>query len=183
MAGLRFGIRLYLARRGAVQLGVGALIGSQIDSHPSRNFEIARSAKQRIHRGQHAGEAVTHNVGRDPCAVLLLQVLVTEVASVAIFAVLVFRVEHKRLAQTVLIADERLKGRRLEQPILRRRYEPADIVGYVDVALSVRALRLNAGTAPSDDYGRPYLGVDPRRYADRSPYWTDFTSFAFDAKP
>jgi len=43
-------------------------------------------------------------------------------------------------------------------------------------------LRLNAETAPSDDFGRLYLGVDPRRYADRSPYWTDFTSFAFDAK-
>jgi hypothetical protein len=70
----------------------------------------------------------------------------------------------------------------VEQPILRRRYEITDIVGYADVVLSMRALRLTAGIAPSDDYGKPYLGIDARRYADWTASWSDFTSFAFDAK-
>jgi len=70
----------------------------------------------------------------------------------------------------------------LERPILRRPYEATDIVGYVDVVLFVRALRLTAGIAPSDDYGRPYLGVDARRYADWNTHWSDFRSFAFEAK-
>jgi hypothetical protein len=46
----------------------------------------------------------------------------------------------------------------------------------------VRALQLTAGKAPSDDYGRPYLGVDPATYANWSVWWNDFSSFAFDAK-
>ena len=70
----------------------------------------------------------------------------------------------------------------LERPIRRRPYEATDIVGYIDVVLSVRALRLTAGIAPSDDYGRPYLGVDARSYADWNAYWSDFRSFAFEAK-
>jgi hypothetical protein len=48
--------------------------------------------------------------------------------------------------------------------------------------LSARALRLTAGIAPSDDYGRPYLGVDARSYADWTADWSEFRSFAFDAK-
>ena len=70
----------------------------------------------------------------------------------------------------------------LERPIPRRLYEATNIVGYVDVVLSVSALRLTAGIAPSDDYGRPYLGVDARRYADWNAYWSDFRSFAFEVK-
>jgi len=70
----------------------------------------------------------------------------------------------------------------LEQPILRRRYDSTDIVGYADVVLWVRASRLTAGTAPSDDYGRPYLGVDAKGYANWTADWSDFRSFAFDAK-
>jgi hypothetical protein len=70
----------------------------------------------------------------------------------------------------------------IEQPILRRRYDTTNIVGYADVVLSVRALRVTAGIAPSDDYGRPYLGVDAMRYANWTASWSDFTSFAFDAK-
>jgi len=48
--------------------------------------------------------------------------------------------------------------------------------------LSVRVLRLTAGITPSDDYGRPYLGVDARRYAEWNAYWSDYRSFAFEAK-
>jgi hypothetical protein len=70
----------------------------------------------------------------------------------------------------------------LERPILRRRYETVDIIGYADVVLSVRAPRLSAGIAPSNGYGEPYLGVDTRRYAEWTVDWTDFRSFAFDAK-
>jgi hypothetical protein len=70
----------------------------------------------------------------------------------------------------------------IEQPILRRRYETADIIGYADVVLSVRAPRLSAGIAPSNGHGEPYLGVDTRRYAEWTVDWTDFRSFAFDAK-
>ena len=70
----------------------------------------------------------------------------------------------------------------LERPILGKRYEPTDIVGYADVVLSVRVLRLTAGIAPSDDYGKPCLGIDARRYANWTASWDDFTSFAFDAK-
>jgi hypothetical protein len=70
----------------------------------------------------------------------------------------------------------------LERLILRRRYETVDIIGYADVVLSVRAPRLSAGIAPSNDYGIPYLGVDTRTYAEWTVDWTDFRSFAFDAK-
>lgn len=72
--------------------------------------------------------------------------------------------------------------REIEKPILRRPHEPNDIAGYIDVVLYVRELRLSAGIAPSDDYGRPYLGVDAKTYADWNARWTDFRSFAFDAK-
>jgi hypothetical protein len=69
----------------------------------------------------------------------------------------------------------------LERPILRRRSD-TDIAGYVDVVLYVSSLRVSAGNAPSDDYGRPQLGVDARRYTAWSVTWSDFRSFAFDAK-
>lgn len=71
----------------------------------------------------------------------------------------------------------------LEKPIRRRPYEQSDIVGYFDVVLFVRASQLTTGIAPSDDYGRPYLGVEPRRYADWNACWSDVRTFAFDAKP
>lgn len=71
----------------------------------------------------------------------------------------------------------------LEHVILRHRHETnLRIVGYADVVLSVRKLKVCAGNAPSNDYGRPYLGVDPRVYANWSASWSDFRSFAFDAK-
>ncbi|SRR6266404_4582624 len=70
----------------------------------------------------------------------------------------------------------------LEHRIFRRRYEASDIAGFIDVVLSARALRLNAGIVPSDDYGRPYLGIDAKTYADWNVRWTDFRRFAFDAK-
>src|SRR5439155_20117763 len=70
----------------------------------------------------------------------------------------------------------------IERPISRRPHEPTDIAAYIDVVMYVRALRLTAGIAPSDDYGRPYLGVDARRYADWNAYWSDFRSFAFEVK-
>jgi hypothetical protein len=70
----------------------------------------------------------------------------------------------------------------LEQPILLRRYDTSNIVGYADVVLSVRAPKLSAGIAPSNGHGEPYLGVDARQYADWTVNWTDFGSFAFDAK-
>jgi len=70
----------------------------------------------------------------------------------------------------------------LEQLIQRRRYETTDIVGYADVVLSVRALRLSAGISPSDDYGRPYLGIDAKTYTNWATEWSDLRTFAFDAK-
>jgi hypothetical protein len=71
----------------------------------------------------------------------------------------------------------------LEHVILRSRHETnLRIHGYADVVLSVRKLKLCAGNAPSNDYGRPYLGVDPRGYANWSVTWSDFRRFAFDAK-
>lgn len=70
----------------------------------------------------------------------------------------------------------------LEHTILRRRYEGPDIAGFIDVVLSVRALQLTAGIVPLDDYGRPYLGIDAKTYADWNARWSDFRSFAFDAK-
>ena len=73
--------------------------------------------------------------------------------------------------------------RELEHVILRDRHETnLRIIGYADVVLSVRTLKLCAGNAPSDDYGRPYLGVDPCGYANWSVTWSDFWRFAFDAK-
>jgi len=70
----------------------------------------------------------------------------------------------------------------LERAIPRRQYETTPIAGWIDVVLSVRVLRVIAGAAPSDEYGRPYLGVDPTRYAKWIAYWADFQSFAFEAK-
>jgi hypothetical protein len=70
----------------------------------------------------------------------------------------------------------------LEHPVLRRPYEASDIAGFIDVVLCVRALRLTAGIIPSDDYGRPYLGIDAKTYADWNAHWSDFRRFAFDAK-
>ena len=71
----------------------------------------------------------------------------------------------------------------LEHVIVRNRHETNPrIVGYADVVLSARTLKLCAGNAPSNDYGSPYLGVDPRGYASWSVTWSDFRSFAFDAK-
>ena len=70
----------------------------------------------------------------------------------------------------------------LEHPVLRRPHEASDIAGFIDVVLSVRALRLTAGIVPSDDYGRPYLGIDAKTYADWNARWSDFRRFAFDAK-
>lgn len=71
----------------------------------------------------------------------------------------------------------------LEHVILRDRHEAnLRIIGYADIVLSVRELKVCAGNAPSNDYGQPYLGVDPRGYANWCTRWSDFTSFAFDAK-
>lgn len=70
----------------------------------------------------------------------------------------------------------------IERVILRRLHEPSGIAGFIDVVLFVRALGVSAGVAPCDDYGRPYLGVDARTYADWNTSWTEFRSFAFDAK-
>jgi hypothetical protein len=73
--------------------------------------------------------------------------------------------------------------RELEHVILRDRCEMnLHIIGYADVVLSVRTLELCAGHAPSDDYGRPYLGVDPCGYTNWSVTWSRFWRFAFDAK-
>jgi hypothetical protein len=69
----------------------------------------------------------------------------------------------------------------IERPILCRRRE-IDIVGFIDIVLFVRALRLRAGIPPTDDYGSPNLGVDARNYAEWEPYWSGVLSFAFDAK-
>ena len=70
----------------------------------------------------------------------------------------------------------------LEQPILRRRYDTPNIIGYADVVLSVSAPRLSIGIAPSNGNGEPYLGVDTRRYVEWTVDWSKFRSFAFDAK-
>ncbi len=71
----------------------------------------------------------------------------------------------------------------LEHVLLRNRHETnLRIIGYADVVLSVRTLKLSVGNAPSNDYGRPYLGVDPRGYTNWSVTWSDLRSFAFDAK-
>src|ERR1043166_461427 len=65
--------------------------------------------------------------------------------------------------------------RELEHVILRDRCETnLHIIGYADVVLSVRTLELCAGHAPSDDYGRPYLGVDPCGYTNWSVTWSRF---------
>ena len=57
--------------------------------------------------------------------------------------------------------------RELEYVILRDKYETnRRIIGYADVVLSVRELKICAGNAPSNDYESPYLGVDPRGYAN-----------------
>lgn len=71
----------------------------------------------------------------------------------------------------------------LEHVIVRNRHEVnLRIVGFADVVLSARKLKLYAGNVSSNDYGRPYLGVDPTGYANWCTSWSDFRRFAFDAK-
>ena len=52
--------------------------------------------------------------------------------------------------------------------------ETTHIVGWIDVVLSVRALRIIAAA--------PYVSVDPARYAEWIVDWADFQNFAFEAK-